>query len=155
MKLLKYVYFYARKSIIKAGNNKFQDLINVPRMYTNSIQLWVGLIGYQFRKVISYKVNSVRQSASIVINPITVRKFATIFNCTLADRASDSMMTPGIKLFCTCGERRCSSISCQKKYVENEFANLSRIMFKLFSSLLSHYLPRLCLNQNKLKNQNI
>ena len=31
MELLKYVYFSAQKSIIKAGNNKFQDLINVPR----------------------------------------------------------------------------------------------------------------------------
>ena len=32
VELLKYIYFYARKSIINAGNNKFQDLINVPRM---------------------------------------------------------------------------------------------------------------------------
>ena len=32
MELLKYVYFYAQKSIIKAGNNKFQDLMNAPRM---------------------------------------------------------------------------------------------------------------------------
>ena len=32
MELLKYVYFYAQKSIIKAGYNKFQDLINAPRM---------------------------------------------------------------------------------------------------------------------------
>ena len=32
MELLKYVYLYAQKSIIKAGNNKFQDLINAPRM---------------------------------------------------------------------------------------------------------------------------
>ena len=31
VELLKYVYFYAQKSIIKAGNNKFQDLINAPR----------------------------------------------------------------------------------------------------------------------------
>ena len=31
MELLKYVYLYALKSIIKAGNNKFQDLINAPR----------------------------------------------------------------------------------------------------------------------------
>ena len=31
MELLKYVYFYAQKSIIKAGNNKFQDFINAPR----------------------------------------------------------------------------------------------------------------------------
>ena len=32
MELLKYVYFCAKKSIIKAGNNKFQDLINAPRI---------------------------------------------------------------------------------------------------------------------------
>ena len=31
MELLKYVYFCLQKSIIKAGNNKFQDLINAPR----------------------------------------------------------------------------------------------------------------------------
>ena len=31
MELLKYVYFLAQKSVIKAGNNKFQDLINAPR----------------------------------------------------------------------------------------------------------------------------
>ena len=35
MELLKYVYFYAKKSIIIAGNDKFQDLINAPRMYLN------------------------------------------------------------------------------------------------------------------------
>ena len=32
VELLQYVYFYAQTSIIKAGNNKFQDLINAPRM---------------------------------------------------------------------------------------------------------------------------
>ena len=32
MELLKYFYFCAQKSIIKAGNNKFQDLINAPRI---------------------------------------------------------------------------------------------------------------------------
>ena len=30
MELLKYVYFCAQKSTIKAGHNKFQDLINAP-----------------------------------------------------------------------------------------------------------------------------
>ena len=29
---MKYVYFCVQESIIKAGNIKFQDLINVPRM---------------------------------------------------------------------------------------------------------------------------
>ena len=33
MELLKYVYFYAQKSIIKAGNSKFQDLINAPHSF--------------------------------------------------------------------------------------------------------------------------
>ena len=33
MEFSKYVYFCAQKSIIKAGHNKFQDLINVPYMY--------------------------------------------------------------------------------------------------------------------------
>ena len=33
MEVLKYVYFCTHKSVIKAGNNKFQDLINVPRMF--------------------------------------------------------------------------------------------------------------------------
>ena len=34
MEVLKYVYFCTHKSVIKAGNNKFQDLINVPRNCT-------------------------------------------------------------------------------------------------------------------------
>ena len=33
IKLLKYVYFYGQKSIIKAGDNKFQDLINASHMH--------------------------------------------------------------------------------------------------------------------------
>ena len=33
MELLKYVYFYTQKSVIKAGNSKFQDLINAPMYY--------------------------------------------------------------------------------------------------------------------------
>ena len=32
MELLKYVYFFAQKAVIKAENNKFQDLINAPRI---------------------------------------------------------------------------------------------------------------------------
>ena len=35
MELLKYVYFCAQKPTIKAGNNKFQDLINAPRRWKN------------------------------------------------------------------------------------------------------------------------
>ena len=33
MELLKHFYFRAQKSITKAVNSKFQDLINAPRIY--------------------------------------------------------------------------------------------------------------------------
>ena len=54
----------------------------------------------QFRKIImrykriGYNINEMRQSARLVINPITVAGYAVLFNCTLVDRASDSMMAP-------------------------------------------------------------
>ena len=54
----------------------------------------------QFRKIIirykriGYDLNVMRQSACLVINPITVDIFAALFNCTPVDRASDTMMAP-------------------------------------------------------------
>ena len=46
VELLKYVYFYAQKSIIKAGNNKFQDLINVPRTYSITITQYYNILQF-------------------------------------------------------------------------------------------------------------
>ena len=52
----------------------------------------------QFRKIIilhkciGYDLNHMLQSACLVIDPITVDNFASLFNCTPVDRASDSMM---------------------------------------------------------------
>ena len=46
----------------------------------------------QFR--IGYDFNVMRQSACLVVNPITVDNFAALFNCTPMDRASDSMIAP-------------------------------------------------------------
>ena len=43
-------------------------------------------------KCIGYNINVMRQSACLVINPITVDSFASLFNCTPFGRASDSMM---------------------------------------------------------------
>ena len=43
-------------------------------------------------KRIGYNLNVMRQSACLVISPITVDVYATFFNCTPVDRASDSMM---------------------------------------------------------------
>ena len=54
----------------------------------------------QFRKIImrykriGYNLYVMRQSACLVINPITVDGYAALFNCTPVDRASDSMMAP-------------------------------------------------------------
>ena len=54
----------------------------------------------QFRKIImrykriGYNLNVMRQSACLVINPITVDGYAKLFNCMPGDRASDSMMAP-------------------------------------------------------------
>ena len=45
-------------------------------------------------KRIGYELNVVRQSACLVINPVTVDNFASLFNCSPVDRASDSMMAP-------------------------------------------------------------
>ena len=51
----------------------------------------------QFRKIImrykriGYNLNVTRQSACLVISPITVDGYAALFNCTPVDRASDSM----------------------------------------------------------------
>ena len=54
----------------------------------------------QFKKIIvrykriGYNTNIMRQSTCLVFNPITVNNFASLFNCTLVGRASDSMMAP-------------------------------------------------------------
>ena len=54
----------------------------------------------QFRKITmrykgtGYNLNVMRQSACLVINPITVDGYATHLKCTPVDRASDSMMAP-------------------------------------------------------------
>ena len=54
----------------------------------------------QFRKIImhykriGYDLNVMRQSACLVINPITDDGYATLFYCMPVDRASDSMMAP-------------------------------------------------------------
>ena len=62
----------------------------------------------QFRKVImrfkriEYNLNVKRQSACSFINPNMVDSFATLFNCTPVDRASD-YDGPDLKLFILIG----------------------------------------------------
>ena len=53
----------------------------------------------QFRKLINrykrigYSLDIMRQTACLVVNPIIVDGYASLFNCTTAVRASDSMTT--------------------------------------------------------------
>ena len=57
-------------------------------------------LSFKLRKIImrykriGYDINVMRQSACLVIYPITVEGFAAIFNCTTVDRASHSIMAP-------------------------------------------------------------
>ena len=54
----------------------------------------------QFRKIImrynfiGCNLNVMQHSACLVVNPITVDGYATLFNYMPVDRASDSMMAP-------------------------------------------------------------
>ena len=47
---------------------------------------------FTVQKRIGYNLNVMRQSACLVINPITVDGYAALFNCRPVDWASDSMM---------------------------------------------------------------
>ena len=45
-------------------------------------------------KKIGYNINGKRQTACLVVNPITVGTFAFLFNCSPAGWTSDSMTVP-------------------------------------------------------------
>ena len=75
--------------------------LSVPEFYSNLVYKFkiMGRTDFsdQFRirhKRIGCDLNAMRQSACLVIKPITVDSFAALFNCTLVDRASDSVMAP-------------------------------------------------------------
>ena len=58
----------------------------------------------QYRKLtlrcikVGYNINVIRQTACMVVNPITVKNFASLFGCTPAGRASDCMTAPALRL---------------------------------------------------------
>ena len=49
-------------------------------------------------KRISYSLDNMRQTACLVINPIIVDGYASLFNCTTAVRASNSMTLDDLSL---------------------------------------------------------
>ena len=86
------------KSLLK------QDL-SEPEFYGDLVNKFMEIVGRndfsdQFRKIIirykriGYNMNVMRQTACLVVNPITVNNIADFFNCTSVGRASDLMMAP-------------------------------------------------------------
>ena len=79
--------------------------LSEPEFYGDLVYKFKKIVGRvdfwdQFRKIIvrykriGYNINIMRQSACLVFNPITVKNFDSLFNCTPVGRASDSMMAP-------------------------------------------------------------
>ena len=102
--------FYRRHyELISKFTDGFKRLLHQglsePEFYGDLVYRFKKIMGRtdfsdQFRKIIirnkrtGYDLNVMRQSACLVINPITVDNFVAHFNCTPVDRGSDSMMTP-------------------------------------------------------------
>ena len=87
-------YSVSLKTLLQQG-------ISEPEFYGNLLYRFRKNVGKsnfseQFRKInrykrIGYSLDIMRQTACLVVNPIIVDGYASLFNCTTAVRASDSM----------------------------------------------------------------
>ena len=79
-----------------------QQGISEPEFYGDLVYWFRKIVGKsnfseQFRKLINhykrigYSLDIMRQTACLVVNPIIVDGYASLFNCTMAVWASDSM----------------------------------------------------------------
>ena len=67
---------------------KFKQIIGKPNssdQFKKIVKRYVG---------VGYNLDIMRQSACLVLNPITVYSYGCLFNCTMVGQASDSVMTP-------------------------------------------------------------
>ena len=78
-----------------------QQGISEPIFYGNLVYKFKRIVGKpnfsdQFKKIVKryislgYNLDIVRQSACLVLNPITVYSYGLVFNCTTVVQASDS-----------------------------------------------------------------
>ena len=90
-------YSVSLKTLLQQG-------ISEPEFYGDLVYRFRKIVGKsnfseQFRKLINrykrigYSLDMMRQTACLVVNPIIVDGYASLFNCTMAVRASDSMTT--------------------------------------------------------------
>ena len=88
-------YSVSLKTLLQRG-------ISEPEFYDDLVYRFRKIVGKsnfseQFRKLINrykrigYSLDIMRQTACLVVNPIIVDGYASLFNCTTAVRASDSM----------------------------------------------------------------
>ena len=100
--------FYHRHSelIVKYNiglKTLLQQGISEPIFYGDLVYKFKRIVGKpnfgdQFKKIVKryirvgYNLDIMRQSACLVLNPITVYSYDFLFNCTTVGQASDSMM---------------------------------------------------------------
>ena len=72
----------------------YGDLVYKFRKNVGKIEFSDQLKNIMRYKRIGYHVDVMRQSACLVVNPITVNNFAVLFNCIPVGRGSDSMIAP-------------------------------------------------------------
>ena len=90
------------RSFTEIADIDLQQGISEPEFYSDLMYRFRKIVGKsnfseQFRKLINryerigYSLDIMRQTACLVVNPIIVDGYASLFNCTTAVRASDSM----------------------------------------------------------------
>ena len=88
-------YSVSQKTLLQQG-------ISEPEFYEDLVYRFRKIVGksnfsVQFNKLINrykrigYSLDIMRQTAYLVVNPIIVDDYASLFNCTTAVRVSDSM----------------------------------------------------------------
>ena len=99
--------FYHRHSEFIVENNIWlktllQQGISEPIFYGDLVYKFIRIVGKpsfcdQFKNIVKryirvgYNLNSIQQSACLILNPITVYSYGFLFNCTTVSQASDSM----------------------------------------------------------------
>ena len=101
-----YRRYYKLVSTFNVGlKTLLHQSLSEPEFYGDLVYKFKNNVGRadffdQFKKIfvrykrIGYNINTMRQSACLVFNPITVNNFASLFNCTPVGRISGSMMAP-------------------------------------------------------------
>ena len=83
------------KSLLRQGLSEpdfYGDLVYKLKKIVGSSAQFIKIISHY--KKIGYNIDVLRQTACLVVNPITVGNFAFLFNCTPVGQTSDSIMVP-------------------------------------------------------------